>query len=70
MIAQRYNGSVIKQSVGEDDDSDDGMDDPNEVYAVSTVLNLSEKKRYAKDPPISKKLLSRKHACIHCCSIF
>ena len=50
MIAQRYNGSVIKQSVGEDDDSDDGMDDPNEVYAVSTVLNLSEKNRYAKDP--------------------
>ena len=47
MIAQRYNGSVIKQSVGEDDDSDDGMDDPNEVYAVSTVLNLSEKNRYA-----------------------
>lgn len=70
MIAQRYNGSVIKQSVGEDDDSDDGMDDPNEVYAVSTVLNLSEKNRYAKDPPNSKKLLSRKHGCIHCCSMF
>ena len=50
MIAQRYIGSVIKQSVGEDNDSDDGMDDPNEVYAVSTVLNLSEKNRYAKDP--------------------
>ena len=45
MIAQRYIGSVIKQSVGEDNDSDDGMDDPNEVYAVSTVLNLSEKNR-------------------------
>ena len=46
MPAQRYIGSVIKQSVGEDNDSDDGMDDPNEVYAVSTVINLSEKNRY------------------------
>merc|ERR1712212_564467 len=45
ILAQRYIGSVIKQSVGEDNDSDDGMDDPNEVYAVSTVLNLSEKNR-------------------------
>ena len=53
MIAQRYIGSVIKQSVGEDNDSDDGMDDPNEVYAVSTVLNLSEKNRYAKDPQLN-----------------
>ena len=46
VLAQRYIGSVIKQSVGEDNDSDDGMDDPNEVYAVSTVINLSEKNRY------------------------
>merc|ERR1711970_769102 len=45
ILAQRYIGSVIKQSVGEDNDSDDGLDDPNEVYAVSTVLNLSEKHR-------------------------
>jgi len=45
ILGQRYIGSVIKQSVGEDNDSDDGMDDPNEVYAVSTVLNLSEKHR-------------------------
>jgi len=50
ILAQRYIGSVIKQSVGEDNDSDDGMEDPNEVYAVSTVLNLSEK--------------NRKHGCI------
>ena len=47
MIAQRYIGSVIKQSVGDDNDSDDGMEDPNEVYAISTVVNLSEKNRYA-----------------------
>ena len=47
MLAQRYIGSVIKQSIGEDNDndSDDGMEDPNEVYAISTVLNLSEKNR-------------------------
>jgi len=47
ILAQRYIGSVIKQSIGEDNDndSDDGMEDPNEVYAISTVLNLSEKNR-------------------------
>jgi len=42
VLGQRYIGSVIKQSVGEDNDSDDGMEDPNEVYAVSTVLSLSK----------------------------
>jgi len=44
ILGQKYLGSVIKQSVG-DTDSDDGLDDPNEVYAVSTVLNLSEKQK-------------------------
>jgi len=42
VLGQRYLGSVIKQSVGEDTDSDDGVEDPNEVYAVSTVLSLSK----------------------------
>ena len=74
VIAQRYIGSVIKQSVGDDNDSDDGMDDPNEVYAVSTVINLSEKNRYKttlfKDSFKNFKLLIRKHGCNHCCSLF
>lgn len=45
ILGQKYLGSVIKQSVGGDTDSDDGLDDPNEVYAVSTVLNLSDKQK-------------------------
>lgn len=46
ILGQKYLGSVIKQSVT-DNDSDDGegMDDPNEVYAVSTVLNLAERQK-------------------------
>jgi len=45
VLGQRYLGSVIKQSVGEDVDSDDGMEDPNEVYAVSTVVSLSKEQQ-------------------------
>jgi protein BCP1 len=45
ILGQKYLGSVIKQSVGGDADSDDGLDDPNEVYAVSTVLSLSERQK-------------------------
>jgi len=44
ILAQRFIGSVIKQSIS-DTDSDDGIEDPNEVYAISTVLNLSDKSR-------------------------
>jgi len=47
ILGQKYLGSVIKQSVGGDADSDDGIDDPNEVYAVSTVLSLSERQKEA-----------------------
>ena len=45
ILAQRFIGSVIKQSIS-DTDSDDGIEDPNEVYAISTVLNLSDKSRW------------------------
>jgi len=44
ILGQKYLGSVIKQSVS-DNDSDDGMEDPNEVYAVSTVLSLTERQK-------------------------
>jgi len=37
---------VIKQSAGEvEDDNEDDLDDPNEVYAVSTVISLAEKQK-------------------------
>jgi len=41
VLGQRYLGSVIKQSTDEVDE-EDGMEDPNEVYAVSTVLSLAK----------------------------
>jgi len=44
ILGQKYLGSVIKQSIS-DNDSDDGVDDPNEVYAVSTVLNLADRQK-------------------------
>lgn len=47
IIAQRGIGSVIKQSVPEDMDMDDDLDDPNEVYAISTVVNLADKSKDA-----------------------
>ena len=46
ILGQKYLGSVIKQSVGEvEDDDEDDLDDPNEVYAVSTVISLAEKQK-------------------------
>jgi len=46
ILGQKYLGSVIKQSAGEvEDDNDDDLDDPNEVYAVSTVISLAEKQK-------------------------
>jgi len=47
IIAQRGIGSVIKQSVPEDIEMDDDLDDPNEVYAISTVVNLADKSKDA-----------------------
>jgi len=45
ILAQRAIGSVIKQSLPEDIEIDDDSEDPNEVYAISTVINLAEKTR-------------------------
>jgi protein BCP1 len=42
ILAQRHIGSVIKQTVQDADDSDD-EEDPNQVYGVSTILNLGDK---------------------------
>ena len=43
---QKYLGSVIKQTQLDDADEDEeDEEDPNEVYAVSTVLGLSEKQK-------------------------
>jgi protein BCP1 len=41
ILAQRGIGSVIKQSVP--DEADDANEESNEVYAISTVLNLADK---------------------------
>lgn len=43
IINQNYVGSVIKQSMGEEDDSDDEGDDINDVFGVTTVINLTDK---------------------------
>jgi len=46
ILGQKYLGSVIKQSAGEvEDENEDDLDDPNEVYAVSTVISLAEKQK-------------------------
>jgi len=46
ILGQKHIGSVIKQSIGNAEDSDDDeMDDPNQVYAVSTILNLGDKNK-------------------------
>jgi len=42
ILAQRHIGSVIKQTIQDADDSDD-EEDPNQVYGVSTILNLGDK---------------------------
>lgn len=51
IIAQSNVGSVLKQSLGdvEDSDEDDDMDDINDVFGVTTVINLTEKKVYIFD---------------------
>jgi len=46
ILGQKYLGSVIKQTQLDDADEDEeDEEDPNEVYAVSTVLGLSEKQK-------------------------
>lgn len=43
IISQSYVGSVVKQSEPEDDDSDEDEDDVNDVYGITSVINLTEK---------------------------
>lgn len=43
ILAQRGIGSVIKQSLPEEFDGQEGVEDPNEVYGISTVINLTDK---------------------------
>jgi len=45
ILAQRHIGSVIKQCTGPDDSDDEEVEDPNQVYAVSTILNLGDKNK-------------------------
>nr|CAD7393957.1 unnamed protein product [Timema cristinae] len=42
IIGQSYVGSVVKQSELDEDDSDDGTD-ANDVFGITTVVNLTEK---------------------------
>jgi len=43
ILAQRGIGSVIKQSLPDEFDGQEGVEDPNEVYGISTVINLTDK---------------------------
>merc|ERR1712080_474736 len=42
ILAQRHIGRVIKQTIQDAEDGDD-EEDPNQVYGVSTILNLGDK---------------------------
>ena len=45
ILNQKFIGSVIKQSVLDNEEEEEG-EDLNEVYAISTVINLAEKNKY------------------------
>ncbi|XP_046740970.1 protein BCCIP homolog isoform X2 [Diprion similis] len=51
IITQNYVGSVVKQSSNDAEDSDED-DDPNNVFGITTVVNISEKQ----DQPCVKQL--------------
>ncbi|XP_034940137.1 protein BCCIP homolog [Chelonus insularis] len=44
IISHNYVGSVVKQGVGDDDDDDDEDDDDdvNDVYGVTSIINISQ----------------------------
>ena len=42
IIGQNYVGSVVKQSQ-DDDECDDEDDDVNDVYGITTVVNISNR---------------------------
>ncbi|RZF35446.1 hypothetical protein LSTR_LSTR015567 [Laodelphax striatellus] len=48
IIEQNYIGSVIKQSDIDEDSGDDDDDDvdPNDVYGVTSIINLTDKQHY------------------------
>ena len=45
ILNQKFIGSVIKQSVLDNEEEEEGGEDLNEVYAISTVINLAEKNK-------------------------
>ena len=44
ILEQRFIGSVIKTVQSEDEDAEDELADDDHIYAISTVLNLAERK--------------------------
>jgi len=44
ILSQRFIGSVIKTVQSEEDEGEDDLADDDHIYAISTVLNLAEKK--------------------------
>ena len=44
ILEQRFIGSVIKTVQSEDEDAEDDLADDDHIYAISTVLNLAERK--------------------------
>ncbi|XP_039275669.1 protein BCCIP homolog [Nilaparvata lugens] len=47
IIEQNYIGSVIKQSeIDEDSGDDDDEVDPNDVYGVTSIINITDKQHY------------------------
>lgn len=43
IISQNHVGSVVKQSTDEIDESDDEDDNFNDVFGITTVINVSDK---------------------------
>ena len=45
ILNQKFIGSVIKQAASENEEEEEDGEDMNEVYAISTVINLAEKNK-------------------------
>lgn len=43
IISQNYVGSVVKQSDNEEESDDDEDDDVNDVFGITTVINVSDR---------------------------
>jgi protein BCP1 len=60
IVAQDFVGCVLKQDPGdESEDSDDDSDDDDNVFAVSTVINLSENQNLSCVEKISDLLITK-----------